>query len=125
MSYVQEDTIDWQAIELIDKWLDEKTSQQYLDQPLAQDWARCSKVIEELGEAIQRLIGFTGQNPRKQPEDVDGEKMQFLFEMTDVIFTAIACMQHFTKSTWATRDIIRSRQEILAGRAQINRKVER
>jgi hypothetical protein len=51
MSY-QEDTIDWQAVEYINAWLDEETADNYKNQPLAQDWARISKV-QGVGEDSQ------------------------------------------------------------------------
>src|SRR5258707_14829877 len=49
----------------IDTWLDDNVSQSYKNEPLAQDWARISKVSEELGEAVNAFVGTTGQNPRK------------------------------------------------------------
>jgi hypothetical protein len=54
MSYA-DDTIDWQSIRDIDAWLDRAVSGMYTDQPLAQDWARLSKVAEELSEALEEL----------------------------------------------------------------------
>lgn len=106
MSY-QEDTIDWYAIDKIDSWLDSNGSGKYREQPLAQDWARISKIGEELGEAIQAFIGYTGQNPRK---GYDGTtKYEVMNELADVILTAILAIQHFTKNTSVTRDIIRTK----------------
>lgn len=87
------------AIYCIDEYLDTKVSEEYTNQPLAQDWARISKICEELGEAIQALIGFTGQNPRKGINDT---KDHMLKEILDVAATAILAHQHFTKNdtTW-------------------------
>lgn len=116
MSY-QEDSIDWQDVQYIDEWLDSKVSPAYQEQPLAQDWARLSKVSEELGEAIQEFIGLTGQNPRK---GVTSSEPQFLEEVADTLITALLCMQHFTKDTWVTREIIRSRIERTAKRARVS-----
>ncbi len=99
-----EDSIDWQAVERIDAWLDAHAGLRYQDQPLSQDWARLSKVAEELGEAISAFIGVTGQNPRK---GVTGTMGDVLDELADVAFTAIFCAQHFTKDTQETRDILR------------------
>ncbi|SRR5712691_1618791 len=104
MSY-PEDTINWQAIDIIDKWLDTSVSDHYKIQPLAQDWARISKVGEEVGEAIQAFVGYTGQNPRKGFTN-DQEKV--LDELADVVFTAILAIQHFTKDANVTRAILRS-----------------
>jgi NTP pyrophosphatase (non-canonical NTP hydrolase) len=103
MSY-QEDSVDWQAVEVIDRWLDAYAGLQYQDQPLAQDWARLSKVAEELGEAIQAFIGYTGQNPRK---GIVNSKDDVLDELADVVFTGILCVQHFTKDSQEVRDILR------------------
>lgn len=79
----------------VDEWLDGYVSQEYRDQPLAQDWARISKVIEELGEAINELILLTGQNPRKARTEDD---TQLLNELADVVLTGMLAMLHFTKS---------------------------
>jgi hypothetical protein len=107
MSYL-EDTIDWQTIHYVDEWLDAEVSEPYKQQPLAQDWARIGKVIEELGESISALIGATGQNPRKgtthSQEDVLGE-------VADSVMTGILAIQHFTKNTSETRRILMEKQE--------------
>lgn len=107
--------IDWKAIESIDKWLDRKVHKDYLDQPLAQDWARVGKVIEELGEAIQELILFTGQNPRKgrYPE----ARQRLLTELADTAITAILAMQHFVNNTDVVRDIVKRKIQSIADRA--------
>lgn len=95
MSY-QEDTIDWQAMTYVDAWLDNAVQQQYKNQPLAQDWARISKVAEELGEAIQAFIGYTGQNPRK---GIINDIEDVLDELADTALTAMLAMLHFTKNS--------------------------
>jgi NTP pyrophosphatase (non-canonical NTP hydrolase) len=100
-------------IDYIDFHLDDKVSQEYKDQPLAQDWARIGKVIEELGEAISKLIGYTGQNPRK---GVYAEKEEMLKELADVAFTAIFAIQHFTKDTGTTSYILENKLEYIAAR---------
>lgn len=95
-------------IKALDDYLDANVSQQYKDQPLAQDWARLAKVAEELGEAIQAFIGVTGQNPRKgftgSEDDVDKE-------LVDVALTAILCLQHRTKDVDVTATIIQDRMD--------------
>ena len=115
MASLDSDTIDWIAIESIDKWLDNHCSKDYINQPLAQDWARAAKVIEELGEAIEKLILFTGQNPRKKryPE----ARQEFLNEMADVVFTAILCMQHFSNNTTVVKSILKKKLAAIAERA--------
>lgn len=93
-------------IERLDVWLDANVSEAYKAQPLAQDWARITKVAEELGEAIQAFIGYTGQNPRK---GFQGSKTDMLNEMADVIITGQLCIQHFTKDARSTEFIINNR----------------
>lgn len=78
----------------VDTWLDEYVSQTYKDQPLAQDWARIAKIGEELGEVVDAYIAYTGQNPRKPAPGAMGDVMK---ELTDVAYTAILAMLHFTK----------------------------
>jgi hypothetical protein len=78
----------------VDKWLDEYVAVEYSQQPKAQDWARISKVGEELGEAIQAFISATGQNPRKPRTD---DLLPVLDELADTALTSILAMLHFTK----------------------------
>jgi len=105
MSY-QQDSIDWQAIANIDRWLDSAVADEYKGQPLAQDWARLSKIGEEYGEAVNAFIGLTGQNPRK---GVYATAANVHNELADVVFTAILCMQHLIGDTQSVKDILRSR----------------
>ena len=109
MSYL-DDSIDWQIIDRVDAWLDENVSQEYKDQPLAQDWARISKGIEELGEAVDTQIGVTGQNPRKGIYATPEERLN---ELADTALTAILAMQHFKKNTSEVRQILLHKQELL------------
>jgi hypothetical protein len=87
----------------VDEWLDSSVSAEYKAQPLAQDWARISKVAEELGEAIDAYILTTGQNPRKGQTD---SLPEVLNELADVAFTAILAIQHFTKDSDLTVTIL-------------------
>lgn len=109
MSY-QDDSIDWQIIRYVDNWLDEDVPEYYKDQPLAQDWARISKVIEELGETISAIIGATGQNPRK---GITHKSTDIVDELADVVMTGILAIQHFTKDAPATRDILLQKQAFI------------
>lgn len=84
---------------VVDYWLDSEVAEQYRQQPLAQDWARVGKVIEELGEAVSALIGYTGQNPRK---GVTSSRDEMLVELADVAATALFAIQHFTRDTAET-----------------------
>lgn len=99
---------------IIDEWLDDAVSQEYKDQPLAQDWARVCKVIEELGEAINELILMTGQNPRKERKD---GIHPLLSELADTAITAILGMQHFTKDKALTGSILVDKVQMIGKRA--------
>lgn len=90
-------------VEWADEWLDRAVSDAYQDQPLAQDWARVSKVIEEAGEAINALIGMTGQNPRK---GTYAETADLLGELADVALTGLYAIQHFTKDGDVTLSVV-------------------
>lgn len=97
------DTVDWPAISYIDRRLDETADPRYREQPLAQDWARLSKIGEEYGEAVQAFIGCTGQNPRK---GITCTEDDVLGELADVIVTAAVCMQHLAKDPDRARSVI-------------------
>jgi hypothetical protein len=98
----------------LDAWLDDEVSPQYQAQPLAQDWGRTAKVIEELGEAIGELILHTGQNPRKGSDETARDRM--LEELADVVWTGTLCIQHFTKDVDRTDSILAARLERLYDR---------
>jgi NTP pyrophosphatase (non-canonical NTP hydrolase) len=82
-------------IRWVDDYLDSTVADAYKDQPLAQDWARVAKVTEEAGEAVDALIGFTGQNPRK---GTYGTEADLLDELADVALTGLYALQHFMKN---------------------------
>lgn len=101
-------------IRTVDEWLDAEVSAGYQGQPLAQDWARVAKVAEETGEAVDALVGCTGQNPRKgHYGDVD----DLLGELADVAMTAMFAIQHFTKDETRTGAVIMAALEKAATRA--------
>lgn len=91
-------------VEAVDRILDENVSQVYKDQPLAQDWARACKEIEEHGESIAELILATGQNPRKGIDpDARG---RLLMELADRAMSCVYAIQHFTKDIDITEEIM-------------------
>ena len=79
----------------MDDHLDAAVADTYKGQPLAQDWARVAKVAEEAGEAVDALIGVTGQNPRKGHY---GSLDDLLDELMDVALTGLYGAQHFEKN---------------------------
>lgn len=91
----------------MDQWLDSQVPEPYrTEQPLAQDWARVAKVTEEAGEAIDALIGFTGQNPRKGHY---GSRDDLLDELADVALTGLYAIQHFTRDERLTLRVLMER----------------
>ena len=99
-----------QVIRAIDNYLDTEVDVQYKEQPLAQDWARVGKVIEELGESIRALIGFTGQNPRKKMTHTLDDLFE---ELADTALTALFAMQHFAKDDKTVALILSARLKTL------------
>jgi hypothetical protein len=102
--------LDW--LTEIDEHLDREVGVLYHAQPLAQDWARVSKVIEEVGEAIAELILYTQQNPRKAIRGGNSSRAQVLSELADVVITGSLAMQHFTKDAGITGAILRQKLEM-------------
>lgn len=96
--------ISREVVEKVDQILDEKVSLPYKKQPLAQDWARVSKIGEELGESINELIILSGQNPRKPQNDAAYERL--LKELADTAMTGVYAIQHFTKDIDVTQNYI-------------------
>jgi NTP pyrophosphatase (non-canonical NTP hydrolase) len=106
----------WRLVEALDQRIDDGAGPAYHEQPLAQDWARVSKVQEEAGEAIDALIGVTAQNFRKGQYG----SMDALFdELADVAWTGVYAIQHFTKDVDRTRAILLARAEHHAERVGI------
>ena len=97
---------DIQDIATLDAWLDQFVSAEYKRQPLAQDWARISKISEELGEVTDAFIGVTAQNPRKGEY---GSMNDVQDELVDVAITALLALHHFTKSEAVTTRVIDDR----------------
>ncbi|HET9893737.1 MAG TPA: hypothetical protein VFQ44_02275 [Streptosporangiaceae bacterium] len=89
------------AVEVIDAYLDSHRNPEFLEQPLANDWARITKVCEESGEVWKELSGLTGENYRK---GICGTEEKLLGELADCVASAMCAIQHRTKDigkTWA------------------------
>lgn len=106
--------IDRGIVERADRWLDSGVADAYKDQPLAQHWARISKVSEEIGEAIAELILWTGQNPRKGTDLT--AKGRLYEELADVVMTGILALQHLTKDIDVTESVLERSQAKLRDR---------
>lgn len=105
------------AIAFIDNWLDSDVDEEYINQPMAQDGMRILKIAEELGEATQKYIGVTGQNPRKGIYSTTAEVNE---ELADTAWTAILAIQHFTKDEEETARILANRLDRIYRRAVEN-----
>lgn len=106
----------------VDQWLDDAVSQEYKDQPLALSWARISKVSEELGEATQAFIAYTGQNPRKDRTDTLDDT---LAELADVVITAMCAMLHLTKDGARVGMILMDKTQVVSRRMVLAKVSER
>lgn len=91
------------AVEIVDAHLDSSASPDYQAQPLAQDWARITKVCEEAGEVWKELSRLTGENVRKGK---CGSREELLGELGDVISAGLCAAQHITKDTDATWAVV-------------------
>lgn len=89
-------------VERVTRWLDEHQ----IITPEADDALRVGKLLEEGGEAMQKYIGWIGQNPRK---GVINTKYEFLEEVADSAMTALCCIQHFTQDIEETFNIMFNR----------------
>lgn len=95
-----------ELVEGMDTYLDSEVAPDYQAQPLAQDWARVAKAVEEAGEAVDALIGMTGQNPRK---GTYGSLNDLFDELADVAMVGFYAIQHFTKNQDETMEIVLNR----------------
>lgn|SRR5512146_262036 len=91
------------AVEAVDAHIDANTGPDYHAQPLARDWARVTKVCEESGEVWKALSKYTGENPRKGK---CGTLDELLGELGDTASAAICAIQHLTKDTGRTWEIV-------------------
>jgi NTP pyrophosphatase (non-canonical NTP hydrolase) len=92
-----------EAVKIVDAHIDANTAPDYLAQPLALDWARVTKVCEEAGEVWAALSKYTGENPRK---GVCGTLDDLLGELGDTASAAICAIQHLTKDTDRTWEVV-------------------
>src|ERR1700735_3726792 len=93
-------------VHFLDDYIDNHSDERYRIQPLANDWARISKIAEELGEVTSAFIGVTGQNPRKGGY---GTYPELFDELADTAIACIVAIQHFTKDTHRTSQIVQDR----------------
>jgi hypothetical protein len=99
----------YEGVRLITKWLDDAN-----EPGPHEDAMRVLKLAEEVGEAVEAYIGFTGQNPRK---GVTHTGLQFYHELIDVAVTALCALQHFTQDDKVTRAYVEARVRATVRRA--------
>jgi hypothetical protein len=133
MTQLMFDSATLWLIDVIDTFLDEKAGTPYQGAhgALPQDWARVAKVCEEIGEAFEEIakltdatpsdyarlssvaqragnavsivIGMTGQNPRK---GISNTEEELLKELADCWCASVFAIQHFTKDSTRTEEIL-------------------
>jgi hypothetical protein len=104
----------------VDAYLDSAQAPEYREQPLAQDWARVTKVCEEAGEVWKEQSRRTGENYRKGRCGSDEE---LLGELADTASAALCAIQHVTKDSDRTWDVfaaalLKARSRVVAERAR-------
>jgi NTP pyrophosphatase (non-canonical NTP hydrolase) len=92
-----------EAVEFVNASIDASAAPAYQAQPLAQRWARVTKVCEESGEVWRAFSKLTGENPRK---GVCGTWEELLGELGDCVSAALCAIQHETQDTKATWAIV-------------------
>lgn len=108
------------VVEAMDRHLDEDIPDSI--PPMAQDYARVAKGAEEVGEAIDALIGVTGQNPRK---GTYGSMADVYMELCDVALTGLYALQHFTKDAEETMEHLFARMHYHMERVGLDYETER
>jgi len=92
-----------EVAEIVDAHLDANAAPEFLAQPLAADWARVTKVCEESGEVWAALSKYTGENLRK---GACGTLDELLGELGDTVSAGICAIQHLTKDTDRTWEVV-------------------
>jgi len=103
----------FEAVAKVDAHLDASATGPYAAQPLAQSWARVTKVCEESGEVWQEWSRFTGENPRKGR---CGSLADVLTELGDTVSAGLCAIQHLTKDAARTEEIVRAALAKAVGR---------
>jgi NTP pyrophosphatase (non-canonical NTP hydrolase) len=77
----------------LSRWIDE-SPRNAARSPEARTWGRLAKIQEEAGEVISAYISYTGQNPRKEPNNA--ALVDVGDELLDVALTALAAYEHLS-----------------------------
>ncbi|GAA3142408.1 MazG-like family protein [Nonomuraea roseoviolacea] len=103
-------------IHALSAWIDQSPDNLHRD-PEALLWGRVAKVAEEAGEAINALVGVTGQNPRKGRS---ATRKELEYELLDVALTALTALAHLRADEpepAALLDLLAGHAEAVARRA--------
>lgn len=76
-------------------------------------YARTAKLMEECGEVMEAVIGYTGDNPRKGKHK---GLLDIQTELCDVILTAMCALHTVTKDNEAEARMINDRIEFVYNR---------
>jgi len=76
-------------------------------------YARTAKLAEEVGEVMQAVIGWTGDNPRKGISHTDADIVN---ELCDVILTAMCALHSAVGDERAEAELINTHIAIVYGR---------
>lgn len=80
-----------ERLSALSEWIDASNAHRDAEAVL---WGRVAKIGEEHGEAIQTLIAWTGQNPRKPRADYKLGRDALVAELLDVAITALGAIEH-------------------------------
>ena len=116
MSNENLDAMENAALSLVSlsKWVDEYNAHRNREAAL---WGRVAKVCEESGEAMQALIGFTGQNPRKGSHVTHSQLRE---ELLDVAATALGAVEHLDGHTGESIELLFDKIERTWQRARVS-----
>lgn len=101
------------AVAAMSEWVDSSPENRKRD-PEALLWGRVSKVAEEHGEAIDVLIGLTGQNPRK---GFHGGTDELIKELLDTATSALGAVEHITGNRGDSLQLLSEHLRFLIDRA--------
>lgn len=116
MSNENLDAMENAALSLVSlsKWVDEYNAWRNREAAL---WGRVAKVCEESGEAMQAMIGLTGQNPRKGSHVT---RLQLREELLDVAVTALGAVEHLDGHTGESIELLLDKIERTWRRARVS-----
>lgn len=108
------------ALDALSRWVDDGNATRFAGMSRPELEAellllhRTIKVAEELGESVQKIIGYTGANPRK---GVTAQRADIVDELLDVAVTALGAIEHIVGHDYLTMERLDSKIVAVAKRA--------